>query len=82
MAMGDKYSEKTKEIMDRESLELVQCAYIKAKCYLSNNKDIVDKLVDVLLKNNTLYGKDVYFIINTFEGVGASNTICELPYTR
>lgn len=79
MAMGDKYSEKTKETMDIESLELVHCAYIKAKCYLSNNKEIVDKLIDVLLKNNTLYGKDVYSLINTFEDVGNSYTICELP---
>lgn len=64
-AVGDTYSEKTKELMDKESLELVQYAYIKAKCILSQNKEIVDTLIGVLLEKNTLYGNDFSRIISS-----------------
>ena len=60
---GDKYSEKTKEILDKESLDLVNNAYNDAKMILLENKEKMNILIDELLKNQTLYGKDVKKII-------------------
>jgi cell division protease FtsH len=60
LGVGDKYSQYTKVIMDKESLQLVNEAYKEAK-YILNN--YYDKLVEFseLLKNNTIVMKqDVY----------------------
>ena len=58
LGSGDKYSEKTKEIMDAESLELVRNAYDEAKRILSENRENMDIIVDELLEKNTIYGKE------------------------
>jgi cell division protease FtsH len=58
LGSGDKYSEKTKEIMDTESLELVRNAYDEAKRILSENRESMDIIVDELLEKNTIYGKE------------------------
>lgn len=60
LGVGDKYSQYTKLIMDKESLQLVNEAYKEAKYILNNYHD---KLVEFseLLKNNTIVMKqDVY----------------------
>jgi cell division protease FtsH len=59
LSMGAKYSEHTKEIFDKESLNLVKSAYAEAKTVLSENKDSVDKLVQKLLENGVLTGEEV-----------------------
>jgi cell division protease FtsH len=53
LALGDKYSQYTKTISDKESLDLVKEAYQEAKLILSEN---CDKLImfSELLKNNTV----------------------------
>jgi cell division protease FtsH len=59
LAIGSKYSQSTKYIMDKESLDLVKEAYQEAKNILSSN---MTKLIyfSKLLQNNTiLYKKDV-----------------------
>jgi len=58
MGAGAKYSEKTKELMDAESLELVRNAYDEAKRILSENRDQMDTIVEALLEKNILYAKD------------------------
>ena len=58
MTTGYKYSEKTKEIMDKESLELVDQAYDDAKRLLSENREQMQIVIDILIKNNTIYGKE------------------------
>lgn len=58
MGAGAKYSEKTKELMDAESLELVRNAYDEAKRILSENREQMDAIVDALLEKNILYAKD------------------------
>jgi cell division protease FtsH len=60
LAIGDKYSENTRLIMDKESLDLVKEAYFSAKNILEENKD---KLLEFseLLQNNTVINKhDLY----------------------
>ena len=59
LGSSGKYSEKTKEILDKEALELVNTAYNDAKTILMKNKDIMDVIVDELMKSYTLYGKDI-----------------------
>jgi cell division protease FtsH len=53
MSFGEKYSENTKSLMDKETLDLVNEAYSEAKHLLRNNWDRVLYLSD-LLKNNTV----------------------------
>jgi cell division protease FtsH len=67
LASSDKYSEKTKELIDKESLELANNAYNDAKMILSENKHIMNIMIDELLKKNTLYGKDIMKILQNKE---------------
>jgi cell division protease FtsH len=55
LGVGAKYSEKTKEIMDSESLELVRNAYDEAKRILNENRNKMDIIIEELLQKNTLY---------------------------
>jgi cell division protease FtsH len=60
LSIGSKYSQNTKQLMDKESLNLVKEAYKEAKDLLKNN---YDKLVEFseLLKNNTIViNTDIY----------------------
>jgi cell division protease FtsH len=59
MAMGGGYAETTKNIMDRESLNLVINAYQDAKRILTDNRETMDTVVQTLLKNTTILGSDV-----------------------
>ena len=54
LATGDKYSDKTREIFDRELLNLVKTAYEYALYILSKNKDKLNILIKLLLDNETL----------------------------
>ena len=57
MSFGEKYSENTKCLMDKETLDLVNEAYSEAKQLLRNNWDKVLYLSE-LLKNNTVLNAD------------------------
>ena len=59
LGLSDKYSEKTKEVIDKESIELVNDALDTAKYILTNHRDKMDIIIKELLKNNTLYGKEL-----------------------
>lgn len=63
LGSSGKYSEKTKELLDKEALELVNNAYIEAKRLLIENKDKMNIIIDEMMKNYTLYGKDVKRIL-------------------
>ena len=56
LAMGDKYSEKIKDTMDRETLELVTHSLSEAKQILLKNQENITRLVDILLNHTTLTG--------------------------
>jgi cell division protease FtsH len=58
LSMGDKYSDKTKQIFDKESINLVNMAYLEAKQVLEENKDVMQKIVDTLMQKVTLNGKE------------------------
>ena len=59
LAMGDKYSEYTRFIMDKESLDLVKEAYQEAKLFLLNNYDKLIELSNLLLEKTVIYIKEL-----------------------
>ena len=59
LGSGNKYSENTRDIFDKESMELVTEAYADAIRLLLEHKDVMDKIIGELMIKNTLYGKDV-----------------------
>ena len=59
IGIGDKYSQNTKYIMDKESLELVKEAYTEAKKILSFNRVSLLSFTELLQNNTILYNKDV-----------------------
>jgi cell division protease FtsH len=64
LALGSKYSERTKDMMDRETLELVTFALNEAKNILMKNRTNVSILVDCLLSNTTLSGNEILDVMN------------------
>jgi cell division protease FtsH len=59
LAMGAKYSEHTRLIMDRESLDLVKEAYAKAKEILEENKDKLIEFSELLQNSTVIYSRDL-----------------------
>ena len=59
LSVGSKYSQYTKYIMDKESLELVKEAYKDAKEILTTYKDKLVELTELLEKNTIIYKKDI-----------------------
>jgi cell division protease FtsH len=64
-AFEKSYSEKTNEKIDEESMSLLYEAYEEAKTVITNNKEVIDKLVKILLKENVISGEKVYSILHT-----------------
>uniref|UniRef100_A0A6C0E7T7 AAA+ ATPase domain-containing protein n=1 Tax=viral metagenome TaxID=1070528 RepID=A0A6C0E7T7_9ZZZZ len=59
LSIGDKYSEHTKFMMDKESLELVKNAYYTAFDLLEKNYDKLIHFSDLLLNNTVIYRDNV-----------------------
>jgi len=56
---GDKYSQNTKYIMDKESLNLVKNAYSDAKYILNQNYDKLIEFSELLMNNTIIMSKDI-----------------------
>jgi cell division protease FtsH len=63
LGMGDKYSEKTKEKMDSESLTLVQEAYREAYSSLEYYKKQVSQIAKMLIDNETVKGDVIVNVV-------------------
>lgn len=61
---GNSYSEKTKESIDEESMQLVNNALVIAKQMILENRNDIDLLVNLLIKKKTLYESDFDEIID------------------
>ena len=59
LSINDKYSEYTKYIMDKESLNLVKEAYLNAKEILTTNKDKLIEFSELLQNNTVIYRKNL-----------------------
>ena len=68
LGMGDKYSDKTKQTFDDESLELINEAYHDAIILIQKNKILFEEFVNILRQNVTLYGDFVneYAVKNNY----------------
>lgn len=53
------FSEKTAEIIDKEISSLIETAYEKAKKLLTDNKEKLDKLANVLLEKEVIFKEDL-----------------------
>uniref|UniRef100_A0A6C0EDW1 AAA+ ATPase domain-containing protein n=1 Tax=viral metagenome TaxID=1070528 RepID=A0A6C0EDW1_9ZZZZ len=62
LSMGDKYSDHTKFMMDKESLELVQNAYNTAVDILKKNYGSLIYFSDLLMNNTVIYKKDIDYL--------------------
>ena len=62
LSIGDKYSDNTKFMMDKESLELVQNAYYSAVDLLEKNYGKLIHFSDLLMNNTVIYRKDVDYL--------------------
>jgi cell division protease FtsH len=58
LGIGDKYSQNTKYLMDKESLDLVKYAYRDAKYILNQNYDKLMELTELLVNNTIVTKKD------------------------
>ena len=60
------YSEKIKEIFDKESLELVNEALKEAKSLLLKSKGLLDNLVGKLMAQKSIYGPEFEKLIKNY----------------
>jgi len=67
LSAGSKYSESTKELFDKEALQLVKKAYSEANNTLMEHKELMEELVQRLLDNEVLTGKQVLSLINDIQ---------------
>ena len=65
VASNDKYSQRTRCIIDKETLDLVNEAYNKAKDILQQNQDKLIEFAELLQNNTIIYKKDLdkFFIL-------------------
>jgi len=59
LSSGESYSERTKDIFDKEVLCLVKDAFDTAKATLLENKDKMNAMVDQLMEKQILIQKDL-----------------------
>ena len=65
LGLGDKYSDKTKQLFDKESLSLVDQAYQLAKLTLETNRPIMKTIIDKLLTERTIYGEEFMALMDS-----------------
>ena len=70
---GSKYSQNTKYMMDKESLELVKEAYQEAKKILTLNKVYLIKIAELLQNNTILYKKDMPILSHFIQSSNFNN---------
>jgi cell division protease FtsH len=59
IAMGAKYSDKTKELFDKEVLQLLRTSFDDALDLLSANKDKIDELVLLLIEKRIIGEEEI-----------------------
>jgi cell division protease FtsH len=64
LALGDKYSEYTRYIIDKEALDLVKEAYLEAKTILNNYYDKLLEMSNLLQQKKILYNKDIIDVLD------------------
>lgn len=81
LASGSGNSESTKYEFDKEVLGLVNEAYVLAKTFITNHKEVLNKIVDDLLENEILIGNEVVNYLRDYNEYDDSNTSNESSET-
>ena len=71
MLARNSMSEKLAEDIDNSVRQIIEAAYEIAKNHIRNNRDAVDKLVDVLLEKETLSGDKLRAILSEFTDISS-----------
>ncbi|KAK7295371.1 hypothetical protein RJT34_18278 [Clitoria ternatea] len=71
MLARDSMSEKLAEDIDNSVRQIIEAAYEIAKNHIRNNRDAIDKLVDVLLEKETLSGDEFRAILSEFTDISS-----------
>lgn len=69
MLARNSMSEKLAEDIDTSVRDIIESAYEIAKNHVRNNREAIDKLVDVLLEKETLTGDEFRAILSEFADV-------------
>ncbi|MDR3593480.1 ATP-dependent zinc metalloprotease FtsH [Clostridium sp.] len=56
-------SEETSTILDQETLKIIKTAHQNARQILRDNRDLLDKISDVLLEKETIFGEEFFELI-------------------
>lgn len=75
MLARNSMSEKLAEDIDNSVTHIIDKAYEIAKNHIRNNRDAIDKLVDVLLEKETLSGDEFRAILSEFLDISSINNI-------
>ncbi|KAJ1419633.1 P-loop containing nucleoside triphosphate hydrolase [Sesbania bispinosa] len=71
MLARNSMSEKLAEDIDHSVRQIIETAYEIAKNHIRNNRDAIDKLVDVLLEKETLSGDEFRAILSEFTDISS-----------
>ncbi|XP_060192811.1 ATP-dependent zinc metalloprotease FTSH 6, chloroplastic [Lycium barbarum] len=73
MLARNQMSEKLAEDIDASVRHIIERAYEIAKSHIRNNREAIDKLVDVLLERETLTGDEFRAILSEFTNIPSDN---------
>ena len=62
-------SDETATEVDREVTNIIKECYVKAEGLLSENKDVLDKIAEYLIKEETITGKEFMRIFHEIKGI-------------
>ena len=71
MLARNSMSEKLAKDIDNSVSQIIEAAYEIAKNHIRNNRDAIDKLVDVLLEKETLSGDEFRAILSEFTDISS-----------
>ncbi|CAN4078468.1 unnamed protein product [Withania somnifera] len=73
MLVRNQMSEKLAEDIDASVRHIIDRAYVIAKNHIRNNREAIDKLVDVLLEKETLTGDEFRSLLSEFTDIPSDN---------
>lgn len=56
-------SEQTSTVLDEETLNIIKAAHKKARQILRDNRDLLDKISEVLLEKETIFGEEFFDLV-------------------
>nr|WML55885.1 FtsH7 [Ipomoea batatas] len=82
MLARNQMSEKLAEDIDASVRQIIEKAYEIAKNHIKNNREAIDKLVEVLLEKETLTGDEFRAILSEFTQIPSINMVNNKPVRK